>query len=95
MKNTQERRAFAAAWRALHSTGQEQIRALDRLASLTDEVAALEVWLMTKPDPAIVDQAITLRLLRWSPLYNVMLAKPVNWPLAGVVKFRPTLEVKS
>lgn len=98
MKNTQERRAIAAAWRALHSTGEEQIRALNRLQALTDEVAALDVWLMTKPDPAIVEQVIACRLLSFSPLYNVMPVKPIkpiNWTLVDAVKYRPTLEVKS
>lgn len=93
MKNTQERRMIAAAWRVLHSTDEEQIRALKRLQTLTNEMVAMEVWLMTKPDPAIVDQIITLRLLRQSPLYNVMLAKPVDW--SGAVKWRPSLEVRS
>lgn len=60
---TPRQRIYSTAYRILHSTGEDQHRAFDRLCSLTSFVVALDIWLMTKPDPAIVNQVVNDALL--------------------------------
>lgn len=63
-KDTQRRRIACAAWRILDNRDEPQYRAIDRLTELTDFSVALEFWLQTKPDPALVEEFINFRLLQ-------------------------------
>lgn len=71
-----ERRAISAAWRVLSSTGDERIRALQRLTGLVGFVVAFDVWLRTDPDPVAVEQVITTSLLAQSPLRDIVQVQP-------------------
>jgi hypothetical protein len=76
MISKQERRLASTAYRLLTTIDEEQGRAMDRLESLAGWEAMLEVWLATKPDPTIVNAVIEHRLLRMSPLRNVISTIP-------------------
>lgn len=60
---TPKQRIYSAAYRILSTTGEEQHRAFDRLCQLSTFAVALNIWLMTKPDPAIVDRLVSDVLL--------------------------------
>ena len=86
VRTQQERRAISALFRALDNRDEPQYRALDRLQRLVSEEFAFDVWLSTKPDPKLVDQVITARLLSMSSLFKVMpVRKELSW-LADTVK---------
>lgn len=70
MTTTERRRILSAMYRVLDSADNEQGRAIDRLTALTDRVFAFEVWLQTKPDPALVSHVIDTMLLV-SPMRDI------------------------
>lgn len=70
MTTTERRRIISAAWRILDNRDEPQYRAIDRLTTLTDFSVALDFWLQTKPDPALVEAVLTYHILQ-SPLRNI------------------------
>ncbi len=78
MISKSERRIISTIYRLMANTDEAQYRAMHRLESLAGFDVMLEVWLATKPDPAIVNAVIEHRLLRISPLFNVIPMKKVK-----------------